>query len=105
VIGNDGLATAWGTTGIGIVRGPGQANTDISVTKMTRIGERQSVQFRAEAFNLPNHVNPSNPITAINNANFVKILAAGDPRLVQFALKYVFLKKFGDGCLNCLISN
>jgi hypothetical protein len=30
--------TAFGTTGIGIVLGPGQFNTDFSITKLTRIG-------------------------------------------------------------------
>jgi hypothetical protein len=72
------------------VLGPGLIQIDMGVTRTFQVRERQSVQFRAEAFNLPNHVNPNPPITAINNQNFGKILAAGDPRLLQFALKYVF---------------
>ena len=93
----DGLATSWGTTGIGIVRGPGQANTDISVTKMTRIGERQSVQFRAEFFNAFNHAQFAMPSTIgstslrVDNPNFGLITATSvNPRIVQLALRYQF---------------
>jgi hypothetical protein len=63
-----------------------------------RIG-RNVVEARAEAFNAFNWFNPSeNPLTANNSpvvnydnvANFGKILAAGDPRIMQFALKWQF---------------
>jgi hypothetical protein len=50
-----GNGTDFGNTGVGIVRGPGQANFDFSVTKETPIGETQRIQFRAEFFNLFNH--------------------------------------------------
>ena len=39
---------------------------------------------------MPNHLNPNNPVTALNNQNFGKIISAGDPRIMQLALKYVF---------------
>jgi hypothetical protein len=39
---------------------------------------------------MPNHVNPGNPSTNITDQNFGKIDTAGDPRIMQFALKYVF---------------
>ena len=48
------------------------------------------IEFRAESFNLPNHMNPGNPITALNNQNFGKIQSAFDPRILQFAVKYLF---------------
>ena len=41
--------------------GPGYAETDIGVTKNTRITERVSLQFRAEIFNIFNHPNFSVP--------------------------------------------
>ena len=69
---------------------PGSVQIDMGVTRTFQVRERQSIQFRAEAFNLPNHLNPGLPVTAINNSNFGKIQTAGDPRLLQFALKYVF---------------
>jgi hypothetical protein len=101
VIGDDGLATDWGTTGIGIVLGPGQFNTDFSVTKMTRISERETLQFRAEFFNLFNHPQFANPISApnqiggggllVNNAQFGVISSTSvNPRLIQFALRLQF---------------
>jgi hypothetical protein len=67
----------------------------MGLTRMFRIRENQTIQFRWEAFNLPNHMNPGNPVTAMNNVNFGKILATatgplGDPRILQAALKYVF---------------
>jgi Carboxypeptidase regulatory-like domain len=72
------------------VYSPGLIKIDMGVTRTFRITERQSVQFRAEAFNLPNHVNPGDPISAVNNALFGRILEAGDPRIMQLALKYQF---------------
>ncbi len=47
---------------------PGYAETDIGVTKNTRITERVSLQFRAEIFNIFNHPNFSNPAGTIINA-------------------------------------
>jgi hypothetical protein len=41
--------------------GPGYAETDIGVTKNTRLTERVSLQFRAEIFNIFNHPNFSVP--------------------------------------------
>ena len=69
---------------------PGSVQVDMGVTRTFQVRERQSLQFRAETFNLPNHLSPGLPVTAINNPSFGKIQTAGDPRLLQFALKYVF---------------
>jgi hypothetical protein len=93
-----GNGTGFGNTGIGIVRGPGQANFDFSVTKITRISERQSVLFRAEFFNLFNH--PQFAIPAYPIVNNGAVFSSGQlgiinqtsvsPRLIQLALKYQF---------------
>jgi carboxypeptidase family protein len=72
------------------VLGPGMITINMGLTRTFKIREAQSMQFRAEAFNVPNHMNPGNPITAFNNTNFGKIQTANDPRIMQFALKYVF---------------
>jgi hypothetical protein len=48
------------------------------------------VEFRAEAFNLPNHTNPNNPSTVLNSSTFGKSTSALDPRILQLALKYAF---------------
>ena len=55
-IGPDG-ATTFGNSGLGIIRGPGQVNFDVSIIKNTKLTERQNLQFRTEFFNAFNHAN------------------------------------------------
>jgi hypothetical protein len=96
-----GNGTGFGNAGIGIVRGPGQTNTDFSITKTTPIGEKQNIQFRSEFFNLFNHPQFSIPAQAAasgfnqllfpSSPNFGLITATSiNPRLIQFALRYQF---------------
>ncbi len=96
-----GNGTDFGNSGVGIVRGPGQTNTDFSITKTTPIGEKQSIQFRSEFFNLFNHPQFAIPATAgaagfnqllfPSSPNFGLITATSiNPRLIQFALRYQF---------------
>jgi len=62
--------TAFGTAGVGDCLGPGLANTDFSVHKNFKIGEKVTVQFRMEFFNLFNKVQfraNSEDITGIDN--------------------------------------
>ena len=80
----------FGNMGANSVQGPGRIQVDMGLTRTFNIREGQTVQFRAEAFNVPNHLNPNDPITALNNLNFGKIQTAQDPRIMQLALKYVF---------------
>ena len=72
------------------VRTPGLMNFDFSVTKVTDITERVSIQFRAEFFNGFNHPNFGGPGTALGVANFGVISSALDPRIIQFGLKLIF---------------
>jgi Carboxypeptidase regulatory-like domain len=92
VIGADGQATDFGNSGPGIFRGPGQVNFDVSLIKNTRITESQNLQFRTEFFNIANHPVFGNPTVARNNANLFGVINSqvGNPRLIQFALKYSF---------------
>jgi len=39
---------------------------DLSIIKRFNIGETKSIEFRAEFFNLFNHVNFANPISNLN---------------------------------------
>jgi hypothetical protein len=80
----------YGTMGASSIRGPRSTQIDMGLTRSFQIRERQSVQFRWEAFNVPNLVNLNNPVTSLNSVNFGKILGSGDPRIMQVALKYVF---------------
>ncbi|MGH9944054.1 MAG: hypothetical protein ACRD9R_17050, partial [Pyrinomonadaceae bacterium] len=89
-----------GSLGRGIIEGPGFFTTDFSVIKRTGITENQNIEFRAEFFNLFNTVNFNIPIANNtgnpptlnkNGANFGVIDSIrGDPRIIQFALRYNF---------------
>ena len=70
--------------------GPPLKNLDFSLTKDFRITERQSIQFRTEAFNILNHANFFQPGRVFGTPSFGVIGAAFDPREIQFALKYMF---------------
>jgi hypothetical protein len=90
-----GDGTAFGNSGLGILLGPGQFNFDASAIKTTRVGgirEDAILQFRAEFFNIFNHPQFANPVsTDVSQPNFGWITGASvNPRLIQFALKYIF---------------
>jgi hypothetical protein len=72
--------------------GPGLDDWDFSVHKKIPLSEAKYFQFRAEIFNIWNHTNFSNPDGHFSDgvSAFGKITSAGDPRLLQFALKFFF---------------
>jgi hypothetical protein len=72
------------------VRTPGSENVDFSLFKIIAFTEQVRLQFRAEAFNALNHTRLSGPNTSYGSANFGRITSAGDPRMVQLALKLSF---------------
>lgn len=79
-----------GNTGRNMLYGPSLVNVDFSLFKDFRIHEKNQVQFRSEFFNLFNHPNFYNPDNTVGDGTFGQILSARDPRLTQFALKYLF---------------
>ena len=98
-----------GNVGRNVLRGPRQINVDFSVIKRFPLRESRNIEFRAEFFNLFNHVNFANPISNLNavqssggsvNRDTGRIDDPGDfgrivstsnnPRLIQFALKLSF---------------
>lgn len=73
------------------IRTFGQINEDFSILKHFQIREGHRLQFRTELFNAFNRVVFGGPAANINApATFGRIGSAGQPRQVQFALKYVF---------------
>jgi hypothetical protein len=72
--------------------GPGLDDWDFSVHKKIALTDTKYFQFRAEIFNVFNHTNFSNPDGHFSDgaSAFGKITTAGDPRLLQFALKFFF---------------
>jgi hypothetical protein len=95
VLGSDGKATGYGNAGLGILLGPGQFNFDATLQKTTKVGgihEDATLVFRTEFFNLFNHPQFSNPaVVDVSKSTFGQITTTSvNPRLIQFALKYVF---------------
>jgi hypothetical protein len=93
------VAGTFGNCSRNNLRGPWLGNEDISIVKYFPIREKQTLEFRAEMFNAPNHVeltengqlswgNGSNPKPS---ATFGRITATQNPmRQIQFALKFTF---------------
>jgi len=79
-----------------LLSGPWYNNYNFAILKDTRLTERQSIQFRADFYNLFNHPNFLTGDQNVNNFNFGKITsmfysAEGvGPRVIQFGLFYKF---------------
>jgi hypothetical protein len=81
------------------VTGPDFKNLDFSITKVTKITERVSHEFRFEAFDIFNHPNFGNPgLTAqVGSTSFGVIRStrfptgdSGSARQLQFGMKLIF---------------
>ncbi|WP_041592471.1 TonB-dependent receptor [Terriglobus roseus] len=95
----------FGNSGVGIVRGPGQRNFDLTVERAFPIREGNAFRIRAEFLNLTNTTQFNNPGTTLNftgdpagsisqykpSASFGRILSTnGNSRVVQLAARYSF---------------
>ena len=82
----------FGTLGRNVLSGPGLATFDFSAFKNFPMpyAEGHKLEFRAECFNLFNRVNLGNPNTTLTSNLFGRITSAGDPRILQFGLRYWF---------------
>jgi carboxypeptidase family protein/TonB-dependent receptor-like protein len=94
----------FGNAGRNIIRGPGLQTWDLSLSKNFALTETRRFEFRAEFFNIWNHVNPqfANPDTIGSDTPATDFLgspsiapfgvpaAALPPRRIQFALKFYF---------------
>ena len=69
--------------------GPSQFQNDLAITRIFRVAAKP-FQLRWEVFNVLNKANFNNPTSGLNSTNFGRILTAGQPRIMQFALKYDF---------------
>ncbi len=92
-------AGVYATTRPLTITGPNVWNLDTSLSRNFKIRERDTLTFRAEAFNLTNSVMFGPPNAAVGNANFGRLTpqaqstAPGNTstaRIMQFALKYSF---------------
>jgi hypothetical protein len=80
----------YGSAGRDSLQGPGSFNMDLSLMRHIVVHEAQHFEIRAEAFNVLNHPTFQNPGATSTTGNFGRILTANDPRILQFALKFVF---------------
>jgi hypothetical protein len=94
LVGPDPFTTGFGNAGVGIVKGPGQVNTDLAIIKKIAVrwpAESANLEFRTEFFNVFNHPQFSDPDTNLSSPTFGHILTtAVNPRVMQFALKFSF---------------
>jgi hypothetical protein len=72
------------------IQGPGTWQFDVALSRVFRFRESQRLEFRAEAYNLTNSLRPQNPTTNFSSSDFGQISSSRDPRIMQFALKYLF---------------
>lgn len=72
--------------------GPPQFKIDVSLAKDFKFLERYTLQFRADAFNLPNHPSFSAPGAAVSTpSTFGRITSTSiENRAIQFAAKILF---------------
>jgi hypothetical protein len=102
-----GYVYNYGTASFNSIRGPGLEDMDLSLIKQVRVDDHNSVEFRAEVFNILNHPNFSNPSATYGGAAGTGITpgstavitstvnssvptATGGPRQLQLALRYSF---------------
>jgi hypothetical protein len=80
-----------GTTRRGYLYGPKFWNTDLAFSRIVGLQGGRRVELRIEAFNLFNTVNWGNPNVSLGSNNYGRITGtSGDPRIMQFAAKFMF---------------
>ncbi len=80
-----------GTAGRNSLRGPQLAVSNVSLSKNLLLSERRSLELRADAFNVFNHVNLANPNSTIDVSGAGQITAIQVPmRQMQFGLHFQF---------------
>ena len=66
---------------------------DASFSRNIRLAGSKGVELRVEAFNIFNHANWANPTVQIGSTSLTNgrvTNTSGDPRIMQFAIKYAF---------------
>ncbi len=79
-----------GTSTRNPVRGPGYKNLDFALMRRVPFSTNKAIEIRAEVFNAMNTPPLLAPNTTVGAAAFGTITSAGDPRVVQLGLKFLF---------------
>ena len=92
-----GGGTGFGNSGVGNILGPGQDDWDMSLAKLIKIRESQTLEFRAEFYNTFNNPQFANVLDtdandrAANGGGLGTITVTSvNPRVIQFGLKFLF---------------
>ena len=80
----------FGNQGVGLVRGPGVINLNMSLIRTFRFMERYQLQFRGESFNLANHANFATPGRVFEGPGYGIISAARAARQIQVGMRLTF---------------
>jgi len=83
----------WGNTPKGYLVGPSYWNADLSFSRNINLEHGRRVEVRIEAFNLFDTQNWANPTVQIGSTSLTNgrvTNTVGDPRIMQFALKFNF---------------
>jgi Carboxypeptidase regulatory-like domain len=79
-----------GTSSRNPIRGPSYRNLDVALMRRVPLSGTKSLEVRAEAFNVTNTPPLGAPNATLGAAAFGTITSAGDPRVIQLALKLIF---------------
>jgi hypothetical protein len=97
-----GVPTAgvFGNSGFWAFRGFADWSLDAALSRVFQLPGTHRLEARVEAFNLTNAVRPNSPTTTplvatstlvnLSSPTFGRVTSVQDPRVLQFALKYVF---------------
>lgn len=84
-------AGQFGNAGRNILRGPGYAAFDLSLQRRLSFSQRFAATLRWDIFNMFDRANFGNPNTDITGSTVGTISTlAGDPRVMQFAIRFHF---------------
>jgi hypothetical protein len=81
---------AFGNLRPGTVFGPPSWTLNAGLSRIFKLKETQTMEFRAEGTNVLNHANFLNPSGNYNSPQFGRIQSAAAGRVMQFGLKYLF---------------
>ena len=80
-----------GNAGFFSVKGPGFWTIDMALSRLVSLGTTRNLELRLEAFNVLNNFNWGNPVMTLDTPTFGQIQSIiGDPRILQFGIKYGF---------------
>jgi hypothetical protein len=90
----------FGNAGHYSMRTPSYFDVDAAVSRVFRVGEGFNLEARVESFNTTNHPNFGGPTPStgvslgqnptLSSSSFGRITTAGDPRILQGAIKFTF---------------